>query len=66
MGNCVRNDTLAKDAVNAVAEVYSDICKSLGHPASSTWRADYSAGKDQVCLPLLIFVIETSPVCIFE
>lgn len=40
----MRNETLAKEAVNAIAEVYTDICKSQGFGADSNWRSDYSAG----------------------
>lgn len=41
---CVYNETLAKEAVNAVAEVYADQCRVLGLE-NSGWRAEYSAGK---------------------
>lgn len=42
---CVRNETIAKAAVNNVAEVYADICKAEGFQASTSWRTDYGAGE---------------------
>lgn len=40
--DCVRNNTLAKEAANAVAEVYADECRSRGH-SQPQWRDDYQA-----------------------
>lgn len=49
---CIYNDTLSKEAANAVAEVYADQCRSIG-AENSEWRSLYSAGKIQPATKLL-------------
>ena len=46
---CVINSTLAKEAVNAVTEVYADVCRRLTYSVP-TWRSDYGAGTIKTAL----------------
>jgi len=45
LSNCARSDALAKTALNAVTEVFVDICKKSGSSIGTNWRQDYSARK---------------------
>lgn len=42
---CVRNESLAKDAVNSVTEVFVEVCNSLSRPVGNAWRVDYGTGE---------------------
>ena len=42
---CIRNEVLAKEAVNSITEVFVDVCSKLNHAVSDVWRSDYETCK---------------------